>query len=248
MTQGEHAPSLHIATRKYVHAHRVCLSRDKSDDLASVRNGCGENDVLRTYSDGQTLLQVLSFLSRDQCRSRRHVTNRKLREKRLTKKAGNRDSRVSLSFACVSQMVASPSYMDSESSRRSSTSWTSIVSSISSTTEASSSISRSKAAVKSDSSSHDSSSSELVVLLLNVIVLFYTIRPAWRKTRAKKEQCNRLCTLMEVAVCVGLLGSATRWLCSHATSTGHGGTWERRQAVVAVRPRSSPRQSTLSLP
>ena len=62
-------------------------------------------------------------------------------------------------FACVSLMVASPSYMDPGSSRRSSTSCTSKVSSSSSTTEANSSISRSKAAAKSDSS-HESSSSE----------------------------------------------------------------------------------------
>ena len=83
-----------------------------------------------------------------------------LHEKRLTRKAGNRDSSFSLKFACVSLIVASPSYMDSESSRRSSTSWTPKVSSSCSTTEANSSISRSKAVVKSDSSSHDSSSSE----------------------------------------------------------------------------------------
>ena len=63
-----------------------------------------------------------------------------------------------LSFACVSLMVASLSYMDSESSRRSSTSWTSKVQLFHH--RGSSSNSRSKAAVKSDSSSHDSSSSE----------------------------------------------------------------------------------------
>ena len=82
---------------------------------------------------------VSSCLVRSQCRSRMHVTNQMLRDKRLTRKVGNRDSSFSPSTSRVfSLMVASPSYMDSESSRRSSTSWTLKVSSNSSTTEANS--------------------------------------------------------------------------------------------------------------
>ena len=47
-------------------------------------------------SDVQTLLEVLSSLFRGQCRSKRQVVSRKLREKRQTRKA-NRDSSFSLS-------------------------------------------------------------------------------------------------------------------------------------------------------
>ena len=47
--------------------------------------------------------------SHGQCRSRMHVVN--LREKRQTRKACDRDSPFSLSFACVSLMVASQSFM-----------------------------------------------------------------------------------------------------------------------------------------
>ena len=92
-------------------AHCVCLSPDKSDHQTSVQNGCSQNNEVRAPPDEETLLQ---------CRSRMAVANRKLLEKRLTRKAGNRNSSslsLSLNFACVSLMVASPSYMDSKFSQ-----------------------------------------------------------------------------------------------------------------------------------
>ena len=112
-------------------------------------------EFLLLYS---TSLRSRFSLFRGHCRSRMTVVNRKLRERRQTRNADNRDSSCSPAALRLSRMVASPSYMDSES--WSSTSCTSHVSSCSSTTEAKSSISRSKAAVKSVSSSPDSSSSE----------------------------------------------------------------------------------------
>ena len=51
------------------------------------------------------------------------------------------------------------------------------------------------------------------VLFLNSIILFITLRPAVRKTRARKYKefyCQRM--RMELAVCVCLLESATPWL------------------------------------
>ena len=99
-------------------------------------------EVKATRSGSPTLLLVSSFFSRGQRRSRMTRANQKLCERRLTRKAGNRESPFSLNFACVSLMVASPSYMDSETSRTSFTSWTSRVSSSFSTDEAKSSISQ----------------------------------------------------------------------------------------------------------
>ena len=50
---------------------RIRRRPDKSDHLTSVQNGCSQNNELPASSDEQTLLQVLYFPSRDQCRSRK---------------------------------------------------------------------------------------------------------------------------------------------------------------------------------
>ena len=124
------------------------VTNTQGDHQTSVQNGCSQINELRASSDEQILLL-------DDCREPKAAREEADEECWLP-----RFLVFSLNFACVSLMVASPSYMDSESSRRSSTSWTSKLSSSSSTAEANSSISRTKVAVKSDASSHESSSSK----------------------------------------------------------------------------------------
>ena len=105
-------------------AYAPCsFSKGKSDHQISVRNGCSQSSALRASFDERTILLVSSCSFHGFCSSRMHVVNLKLLQKRRTRKAGDRDSSFSLSALRVSWMVASPSHMASESSRRSSTSW-----------------------------------------------------------------------------------------------------------------------------